>query len=117
MEETNKSCKLDTGMVSNEDKKLNDEIMHLGICNYIHNELWIPKNREYGNSFSELYQKLGLISAVTQITHKYNRLVKLATSDEEIIHESIVDTLLDLANYSIMTLMEIEREKTNKGIR
>lgn len=75
-------------------------------------KIYEEKNKMYGNSFSELYEELGPISAITQILHKSNRLKALVhTSDIE----AIKDTLIDLANYSMMTLKEIEdREQLPK---
>lgn len=80
------------------------------------NKLYSEKNHDYGNSFGETYQKLGIISALTRISDKYNRLVSLATKPEEerkVKDESIQDTLLDMANYCIMTVIEMEAEKEN----
>ena len=88
------------------------EKRHQEICDNIH-ETWLWKNAAYGDSFHQLYADLGIISAVTQITHKYNRLKTLAKDKSNSINtrdESIIDTLLDMANYCIMTAMEIERE-------
>ena len=59
-------------------QKYNAEERHREICDYIHTDLYLPKNTAYGDSFHKLYSELGIISAVTQITHKYNRLVNLA---------------------------------------
>ena len=87
---------------------------HKDICTKL-NETYIQKNKAYGNSFSDTFAKLGIISAVTRITDKYNRLVNLATNqDVNIGDESISDTLLDMANYCIMTYMEIENQKTKE---
>lgn len=80
------------------------------------NQLYASKNSDYGNSFGETYQKLGIISALTRISDKYNRLVSLATKPEEerkVKDESIQDTLLDMANYCIMTVIEMEAKKEN----
>ena len=85
---------------------------HQEICDNIH-ATYLQKNAAYGDSFHKLYEDLGIISAVTQITHKYNRLKTLAKdkgSDINIGDEPIIDTLLDMANYCIMTAIEIERE-------
>jgi hypothetical protein len=85
---------------------------HQEICDEIH-EMYLQKNAAYGNSFSDLYKDLGIISALTQITHKYNRLKTLAKDKNNDIatnDESIIDTLLDMANYCILTAMEIEDE-------
>lgn len=70
------------------------------------------KNHDYGDSFGKTFQSLGIISAVTRITDKYNRLVSLATKHEQQVEdESIIDTLLDMANYCIMTVIELEDEE------
>ena len=96
----------------------NAEKRHQEICDYIHMDLYLPKNAAYGDSFHKLYSDLGIISAVTQISHKYNRLVNLAkdkNADTLTADESITDTLLDLANYCILTAMEIEREQNKEN--
>lgn len=75
-------------------------------------ELYEKKNRCYGNSFSDTYKKLGIISAVTRISDKYNRLCNLATNpDIDNLGESLEDTLRDMASYCIMTVMELENER------
>lgn len=72
--------------------------------------LYEKKDRCYGNSFSQTFNKLGIISAVTRISDKYNRLCNLATNkDIDNLGESIEDTLKDMAAYCIMTLMEIKK--------
>lgn len=87
---------------------------HEEICNDMH-ELYKQKNKAYGNSFGETYKKLGIISAVTRITDKYNRLVTLSVNNDILCgDESLCDTLLDMANYCIMTVMEIEDQGLNK---
>lgn len=73
--------------------------------------LYEKKNAAYGNSFGETYQKLGIVSAVTRISDKYNRLCTLAKNpDVDNLGESLEDTLKDMAAYSIMTLMEMKGE-------
>jgi hypothetical protein len=83
---------------------------HREICNQL-NKIYEKKNHDYGDSFGNTYEKLGIISAVTRITDKYNRLCSLATKEAEVEDETIEDTLMDMANYCIMTLIEREREK------
>ena len=53
-------------------KKVTDELSNL----------YEAKNKAYGNSFGTTYQKLGIISAVTRISDKYNRLCNLATNPD-----------------------------------
>lgn len=87
---------------------MNNVEFHEVLCKLIH-ATYIKKNAAYGNSFGDTYQRLGIISAVTRITDKYNRLVTLATKPKiDDFGESIVDTLLDMANYCLMTVIEME---------
>ena len=75
-------------------------------------QLYEKKNRAYGNSFGDTYKKLGIISAVTRISDKYNRLCNLAINpDIDNLGESIEDTLKDMASYAIMTLIEFRNSK------
>ena len=74
--------------------------------------LYEKKDKAYGNSFSQTFEKLGIISAVTRISDKYNRLCNLATNkDIDNLGESIEDTLRDMAAYCIMTLMALKNGK------
>ena len=74
-------------------------------------DLYEKKDRCYANSFGDTFQKLGIISAVTRISDKYNRLCNLTTSATPIndCGESIEDTLKDMAAYCIMTIMELKK--------
>ena len=75
------------------------------------NEIYIAKNTDYGDAFGDTFKKLGIISAVTRIVDKTNRLMSLSAKTEaerNVKDETIKDTLLDLANYAIMTLIEME---------
>ena len=75
-------------------------------------ELYEVKDRAYGSSFADTYKKLGIISAVTRISDKFNRLCNLATNpDIDNLGESLEDTLRDMASYCIMTVMELENAK------
>ena len=72
------------------------------------------KNADYGNSFSQLYQEFGdngIITAAVQISHKYHRFMNLAKGIPTKVNESLRDTLLDLANYCILTVMELDKAK------
>lgn len=83
---------------------------HKDICKEL-NDIYKCKNNDYGDSFGDTFKKLGIISAVTRITDKNNRLMSLSTNTEMMVKdESIKDTLLDLANYAIMTVIELENK-------
>lgn len=81
---------------------------HREICEHL-NKVYTNKNHDYGDSFGETFKKLGIISAVTRITDKYNRLCNLCIKTQAVKDESIEDTLLDMANYCIMTIIELEK--------
>jgi len=75
------------------------------------NEIYIAKNTDYGDAFGDTFKKLGIISAVTRIADKTNRLMSLSAKTEaerNVKDETIKDTLMDLANYALMTLIEME---------
>lgn len=86
--------------------------LHNEICGYL-NDTYARKNKDYGNSFSRTYDDLGIVSCVTRIADKFNRLVNLAQkpdTERKVLDESVEDTLLDMANYCIMTVMEMTKE-------
>lgn len=90
---------------------------HKKICEEL-NSIYEKKNHDYGNSFGETFDKLGVISAVTRISDKYNRLVSLCmlpNEERKVKDETISDTLLDMANYCIMTLIELDKNNNNKN--
>ena len=88
---------------------MNKYVKHMVICKEL-NQIYRDKNHDYGDSFGETYKKLGIISAVTRIVDKVNRLQSLCTKGNKVKDESIRDTLKDLANYAIMTLIELDSD-------
>jgi hypothetical protein len=90
------------------ENKMNNVEKHEQICKQL-NKLYEQKNNAYGDSFQKTFDELGIISAVTRIRDKYNRLQTLSLNKNiNTGDESIKDTLLDLANYAIMTYMALE---------
>lgn len=88
--------------------------LHKEVCENLH-DVYEKKNHDYGDSFSKTFDALGIISAVTRISDKYNRLCSLAMANgqHEVKDETIEDTLLDMANYCIMTYMELKEREQN----
>lgn len=85
-------------------------IQHANIC-YELNSLYERKNRDYGDSFHKTYLEEGMAMARIRLTDKLERFKKLTREGgQEVKDESIRDTLIDLANYAIMTVMEMDRE-------
>lgn len=65
-------------------------------------ELCKKKNKDYGSSVQDTYQKFGDISYLTRITDKYNRICSLMSKDNEIKDESILDSIKDMGNYCFL---------------
>ena len=81
---------------------------HAKICDEM-NKLYEQKNKDYGDSFSKSFEEYGLTMPCIRLEDKLNRLKSLVkNSSIQVKDESIVDTLKDLANYAIMTVIEIE---------
>lgn len=71
------------------------------------------KNADYGNSFALTRNKYNKHFPVIMIRlhDKFTRLeTLLLNSQAPKVQESIQDTLLDLANYCIMEVIEMEKE-------
>ena len=67
-------------------------------------ELCVKKNKDYGSSVQDTFEKFGDISYLVRITDKYNRICSLLNGEGEIKDESIDDTIRDMANYSFLWL-------------
>ena len=81
----------------------------LRINNQMH-DIYIKKNHDYGNSFDKSIDELGIVAAVTRMSDKMERLKSLVKKESEVKDESVQDTLLDLANYAIMTVMYLKKQ-------
>ena len=69
------------------------------------------KNADYGDSVGDTYDKFGDVTFLTRITDKYNRLLSLYQKGTPQVAESMDDTILDMANYCILWLVERELRK------
>lgn len=76
-------------------------------------ELFEKKNNNYGNSFTSLYEKFGMLSGLVPLHNKLERVTTLVQGAKNNF-ESIEDTLIDLATYSVMLLVNVRREKEAK---
>lgn len=73
-------------------------------------EIYVRKNHDYGNSFDKSLDKFGLVASVVRIGDKMNRIESLVQKKAMVQDESIRDTLLDMANYAIMTVMWMDNQ-------
>jgi len=94
---------------------------HKEICDQLH-DMYKRKNEAYGDSFGKTFRELGIVSSITRIYDKINRVVALTKgAKNDIIDESLKDTFFDMANYTIMTMIEMEaneekdKSRPNKG--
>lgn len=73
---------------------------------------WKAKNADYGSSFDDGIDRFGLVSAAVRISDKANRFASLADGKSaQVKTESLRDTLMDLANYAVMTVMRLDQDK------
>jgi len=74
--------------------------------------IYKKKNADYGNSFSETIQEFGLVPAVARINDKLKRVKNIVKGNEiYITGESLRDNLMDIANYCVLTIVELDKHK------
>lgn len=105
MEERLNRVELKNGCISmiyehNDDFDVITEQMH---------DIYIKKNHDYGNSFDKSIDELGIVAAVTRMSDKMERLKSLVKKESEVKDESFTDTVLDLANYAVMTAVYLKK--------
>lgn len=72
------------------------------------NALYQKKNADYGDSFHQAWKKFGRTVGLVYMDAKMNRITQLLAHPEaqQVHSEKIEDTLIDLANYAVLTIME-----------
>ena len=85
---------------------------HKELLDNLHN-LYIAKNHDYGDSVHDTYEKYGLTSFLVRMEDKLNRVRTLNKNinNIQVPTEKIEDTLLDLANYAILAILELKEEE------
>lgn len=83
--------------------------IHKNYCDKL-NPTYRAKNTDYSDSFAKGIDNMGYTSAIIRMDDKMNRVKSLLlnNTDKPQVNESVIDTLLDLANYSLMLLTEYE---------
>lgn len=77
-------------------------------------KIYQAKNQDYGNSFEMSLYKFGLVASIIRLSDKMNRIECLSQTKAKVKDESIEDTLLDLANYAIMTVIWLRKNRVNE---
>ena len=93
---------------SNMDQKVQ---LHKKICGEL-TTLFERKNHDYGDSFHQTFLEEGWPMVRIRLSDKLARVKALTRGDsQQVQDESLRDTLLDLANYAILAVMEMGRRK------
>ena len=74
-------------------------------------DIYKQKNSDYGNSFSNLFKECGMTYAYGHMAEKLERVKSLMKDEAKVNGESMRDSLLDLANYAILTIMELDKTR------
>lgn len=74
-------------------------------------EIYERKNADYGDSFAKSYDEFGLVSPVIRLSDKVERLKTLCNKEAQVTDESIIDTLIDIAVYAVLTVLEIKKRE------
>jgi hypothetical protein len=77
-------------------------------------ELHAAKAADYGPSVHTAFEEFGPISVVVRLHDKLSRLKTLIKNkgERQVKDESLIDTALDMANYSIMLAVELLNHET-----
>lgn len=78
-------------------------------------EVYVAKNKDYGDSFTRSLDKRGIIASIVRMEDKMNRIDSLYDKPTTEVDESLVDSLEDLANYAIMTAIWLEKQVEDMG--
>ena len=74
-------------------------------------ELFKKKNTDYGDAFANY----GVVGVLVRMGDKIARLQSITTNSVSLVNtESLRDTLIDLHNYSAMTVMLLDEENNFK---
>lgn len=85
---------------------------HKELCLML-NSIYEKKNHDYGDSFHKTFEEEGMAMARIRLDDKLNRFKTLSRqgAEQQVSDETIKDTLIDLANYAVMTVLEMEVTK------
>ena len=89
---------------------------HLEICTGM-NDLYKKKNADYGDSVGKSFEDFGDMAIFIRMTDKWNRLYDMMKNQDKTLNfESMDDTIMDLANYAMIWMMErqLREERRSK---
>ena len=95
---------------------MNKVELHQEVANKL-NRVYADKNHDYLDSFAVGYHLFDKMSIVQRLLDKWLRLFGLSYNKAKVKNESFKDSLLDIANYCIMTVIEIENDSPDDPAR
>lgn len=90
--------------------ELNDKVEQFMAITKSMTKTYAAKNHDYGNSFEQSLDEFGLVASAVRLGDKMNRIKSLIKKEAQVKDESIKDTLQDMANYAIMTVMWMSKD-------
>ena len=79
--------------------------------------MYDKKNRDYQDSYGKSFEEEGMAAFRIRGGDKMNRIKALSISGQQHVNdESLEDSLMDLANYCIMTLIELRIQKVKTAM-
>lgn len=96
-----------------------DRVKHFTAITKEMADIFARKNRDYGNSFEVSLDEDGLLVTKIRLGDKYKRFAQLIKKDydAQVRDESLRDTLVDMANYAIMTVMWMDNNAGELAVR
>lgn len=86
------------------------EIDFFGELTQVLYETFSMKRRDYGQTTTETFKLFGPVSMLTRMHDKLGRLDNLlGLGTSNCVDESVEDTLFDLANYALITVLELRK--------
>lgn len=82
-------------------EKITDEMLNV----------YKAKSHDYRLSFSNLFKECGMTYAYGHLAEKLERVKSLMKDEAKVKGEGMKDSLLDLANYAILTIMELDKTR------
>lgn len=75
-------------------------------------ETFKKKNADYGDSTSQTFKEFGLTSYAIRLNDKLNRVKSFCKNGKlEVKDESCIDTLMDMASYCLLAVIDIKNQK------
>lgn len=73
--------------------------------------LYEKKNHDYGDSVHKTFETFGITSFLVRMSDKLNRAITLSKDTAMVAGESMRDTLMDLANYATIAVVELDNQE------